>query len=449
VNKKRNFYILTFGCQMNYYDSNIMSYLLEQNGHTQTNSIQEADTIIINSCSVREHAVNRMLARLESLKSYKKKNPELRIGVTGCVPQHLQKLLKKEKSYIDFLLGPDELNKITACSRGENGIFVGLSGKYEYSHLTPATGNYPESFISVMRGCDNFCSYCIVPLTRGRERSRKTKHIISEAKKLSQSGYKRVVLLGQNINDFQDKNNGLPYLLSEISKIEGIKRIGFLTSHPAHFPFSVIDVMQSEEKVEKYLHLPLQSGSTNILRRMKRGYTIEQYLDIIQRTKSKIGNIALSTDIIVGFPYETDEDFRKTIDIVKQIGFDSAYMFKYSPRKKTLANVYPDTIPEEVKKERLSELINVQSKITKEKSLSYKGKIYDVLVTGINEKNSLESKAITVYNKRVIVKDRLPAGSMVKVRIDSVKGWTPIGRPIDTIESERRKSEERGGKGER
>lgn len=416
---------------MNHYDSNLISHILEQNGHIETDSIEKANTIIVNTCSVREHAVNRMLARLESLKSLKSNNADVRIGVTGCIPQHLKELLKKKKPYIDFLIGPDELNKINECVRGDDGTFVGLSGKSEYSHLIPARGNHPEAFISVMRGCDNFCSYCIVPLTRGRERSRKTEHILSEAKKLSQSGYKRVTLLGQNINDFRDNGKGLSYLLSTISKIEGIKRIGFITSHPAHFPFSVIDIMKSEEKVEKYLHLPIQSGSNDILRKMKRGYTIEEYLDIIYRTKKLVDDVALSTDIIVGFPYETKKDFMKTIDIVKQINFDSAYMFKYSPRKKTLANVFPDTVPEKVKKERLCELIRIQSKITKKKSLAYKGQIYDVLVTGKNAKNSLESNAITVYNKRMIVKESLTTGSIVKVKIDSVKGWTPIGSPIN------------------
>jgi len=441
----KKFFILTFGCQMNVYDSALMEYLLEKDGSVKANSVNDADVIILNTCAVREHAVNRVLSRLEDIKGLKRKKSGLRIGVTGCIPQHLKEKLIKEKPFIDFLLGPDNLRKIVSCANGEDGIFVKLIGTPIYSELSPARGNFPEAFVSVMRGCNNFCSYCVVPYTRGRERHRSIGDVLKEVKKLSNEGYKRVIFLGQNVNDYNDNGRGLPYLLSRAAKLEGIERIGFLTSHPAYFPFEVIKVMKNEPKVEKFLHLPLQSGNSKILKLMKRGYTKEEYLKIIDAVRNEIDDITLSTDIIVGFPGETDRDFMDTIKMIEMIGFNSAYMFKYSPRRYTLANTFINNIDEKIKKERLNELIRIQSDITREKSEAYREKILDVLVTGKNEKNLLESNGITVYNKNIIVKERLEKGKMVKVKIDEVKGWTPIGTPVKERVSRGEKSEEQNG----
>ena len=441
----KKFFILTFGCQMNVYDSALMEYLLEEDGSVKANSVNDADVIILNTCAVREHAVNRVLSRLEDIKGLKRKKSGLRIGVTGCIPQHLKEKLIKEKPFIDFLLGPDNLRKIVSCANGEDGIFVKLIGTPIYSELSPARGNFPEAFVSVMRGCNNFCSYCVVPYTRGRERHRSIGDVLKEVKKLSNEGYKRVIFLGQNVNDYNDNGRGLPYLLSRAAKLEGIERIGFLTSHPAYFPFEVIKVMKNEPKVEKFLHLPLQSGNSKILKLMKRGYTKEEYLKIIDAVRNEIDDITLSTDIIVGFPGETDRDFMDTIKMIEMIGFNSAYMFKYSPRRYTLANTFINNIDEKIKKERLNELIRIQSDITREKSEAYREKILDVLVTGKNEKNLLESNGITVYNKNIIVKERLEKGKMVKVKIDEVKGWTPIGTPVKERVSRGEKSEEQNG----
>ena len=426
----KKYYILTFGCQMNIYDSNLMAFFLEEDGYIEAQSIEEADVIIVNTCAVREHAVNRVLSRIDSLKCLKKKYPHIRIGVTGCVPQHLKGTLLEEKPFIDFLLGPDNLKRITSSVKDKAGVFVEFTDTALYSEVSPARGKFPEAFVSVMRGCNNFCSYCVVPYTRGKEKSRSIENVVHEVSKLSKRGYKRVILLGQNVNNYNDRGNGLPYLLSVIAKIKSIERIGFLTSHPAYFPLVVIDVMKDEPKIEKSLHLPLQSGSSRILKLMKRNYTKDEYIKIVDKIRDTIEDVTLSTDIVVGFPDEKEKDFTDTINMVKRIGFDSAYMFKYSPRKSTLANTFVDTVKEETKKKRLNELIRVQSEITRKKSESYKGKVLDVLITGENEKNLLESNGITLYNKRVVVKEKLRKGAIVKVRVEEVKGWTPIGVPL-------------------
>jgi len=426
----KKYFILTFGCQMNIYDSNLIASLIEKDGNIKAETIENADIIIVNTCAVREHAVNRVLSRIDSLKVLKKRKPYIRIGVTGCVPQQLKEKLLEEKPFIDFVLGPDNLRKITSCIKDKNGTFVKLFDTSLYSDLSPARGELPETFVSAMRGCNNFCSYCIVPYVRGKERSRHIEDILNEVGKLGKLGYKRVTFLGQNINNYKDRGKGLPYLLSEAAKVEGIERISFLTSHPAYFPLKVINVMKDEPKIEKFLHLPLQSGSSRILKAMNRGYTQEKYKGIIDKIRTKIEDIALSTDIIVGFPYETEKDFMETLNLVKMIDFDFAYMFKYSPRKYSLANNFIDTVNEETKRDRLNELIRVQSEVIKKKSEANKGKIFDVLITGENEKNYLASNGITLYNKRVIVKERICTGEIVKVRIEEVKGWTPIGTPV-------------------
>ena len=413
---------------MNSYDSQLMTSILEKEGYHRAQSIDQADIIIINTCSVREHAVNRAISRVESLKPLKKKNPQIRIGITGCIPQQMKNSLLEKLPFIDFILGPDNFQEIASCAKDTNGIFTDFKESLIYSkYAPPARGNFPEAFVAVMRGCNNFCSYCVVPYTRGKEKSRSIDDICHEVNILSKKGYKRVILLGQNVNNFNDTGKRLPYLLSKIVRIKGIERIGFLTSHPAYFPLETIDIMKDEPKIEKFLHLPLQSGSSKILKLMKRNYTKSSYISIIEKVRNKIDDIFLSTDIIVGFPGESEDDFSETIEIIKKISFDSAYMFIYSPRRFTLANSFNDFIGKEVKNQRLRELIRVQSEITKKKSKAYKGKILDILITGKNKKNYLESIGISVYNKIVVVKEQINKGEIVKVSINDVKGWTPIG----------------------
>jgi tRNA-2-methylthio-N6-dimethylallyladenosine synthase len=428
----KKYYILTFGCQMNVYDSHMMSSLLEESGYEKSDSMEKSDVIVINTCSVREHAVHRALSRINSMRNLKKRNPQLRIGITGCIPQQMKNRLKEELDFVDFILGPDNLSYIPSCAHKRDGIFVELSEQVTYSKNRPARGNYPEAFVAVMRGCNNFCSYCVVPYTRGREKSRPLEDIVQEITELSEKGYKRVILLGQNVNNYTYRGKNLSHLLAAITRIDPIERIGFLTSHPAYFPFQVLDIMKSESKIERYLHLPLQSGSSRILKLMKRNYTMKEYLTIIDKIRKEIEDISLSTDIIVGFPTETEMDFRKTIEVVKKIEFDFAYMFKYSTRKNTLANVFIDNIEEKTKKERLIRLIKTQSSITKKRSQGCKGKELDILITGLNRKNYLESVGQSLYNKRVVVKGQFNKGDVVRVTIDDVKGWTLIGTPLST-----------------
>jgi len=415
---------------MNVYDSNLMASILEKEGHKEAETLDDADVIIVNTCAVREHAVRRAMTRIRGLKNLKKRKPELRIGVTGCISQIEKQNILTKIPFADFVLGTDSLKEISSCAADRNGAFSDFASDAIYSELAPARGKFPEAFVSVMRGCNNFCSYCIVPYARGKVKSRKFEHIIKEVVELSHSGYKRIVLLGQNVNDYKDRGKGLPHLLKAITKIKSIERIGFLTSHPAFFPLHIFDVMKDEPKIERFLHLPLQSGSDRVLKLMNRGYTVSQYLEIIEKARNKISDIALSTDIIVGFPYETEKDFTATIKVIRDISFNSAFMFKYSPRKYTLANSFGDLTSETEKKERLQKLIKTQSAITKEKNNYYKGKILEVLITGKNKKNSLESDAITVYNKKVVVKGSYMKGELVKVLIDDIQGCSPIGVPL-------------------
>jgi len=425
--KKPSFYIITFGCQMNVYDSNLMASLLEKEGYEGALRVEDADVIIVNTCAVRHHATERAMTRIRGLKNLKEEKPELRIGVTGCISQIEKQHILNEIPFVDFVLGTDSLKEISSCAANRNGVFSDFGSDAIYSELAPARGKFPEAFVSVMRGCNNFCSYCIVPYARGKVKSRKFEHIIEETVKLRHSGYKRIILLGQNANDYKDRGKGLPHLLKAITKVKGIERIGFLTSHPAFFPLDIFDVMKDEPKIERFLHLPLQSGSDRVLKLMNRGYTVSQYLEIVEKARNKIDDIALSTDIIVGFPYETEKDFTNTLKVISDIRFNSAFMFKYSPRKYTLANSLGDMTSETEKKERLQRLIKIQSAITKEKNMCYKGKTLKVLITGKNRKNSLESDGITVYNKKVVVTGQHRKGEMLKVKISDIKGWTPIG----------------------
>ncbi|TET17386.1 MAG: tRNA (N6-isopentenyl adenosine(37)-C2)-methylthiotransferase MiaB [Candidatus Cloacimonadota bacterium] len=430
----KQYYILTYGCQMNTYDSHLMELLLEEHGYVQAGDIEHADVVIVNTCAVREHAVKRVLSRIDSLKTLKRKNPSLRLGIAGCVPQQLKARITKKRPFVDFILGPDNLKDVVMCAQGASGLFVDLNDTPLYSDLYPANGDFPEAYVSVMRGCINFCSYCIVPYTRGKDKSRRIHDIKREVEKLALKGYKRIVLLGQNVNNYDDHEKRLPHLLSEIAHINAIERIGFLTSHPAFFPIEVIDVMKEEPKIEKCIHLPLQSGSSKILRRMNRIYTKDHYRELINEIRTRIDDIALTTDIIVGFPGETEDDFSETMEMVNGIRFDSAYMFQYSPRRFTLASTYCSSIDTETRMRRLHELIRVQSEITRQKSNASRGRILDVLIIGENEKNYLESNAISVYNKRIVVQGRFESGTIRKVRIIDVKGWTPVGKPLQEHE---------------
>jgi tRNA-2-methylthio-N6-dimethylallyladenosine synthase len=429
----KNYFMLTFGCQMNFYDSNLMEHLLEEDGFTPTDSPENAHLIIVNTCAVRAHAVSRALSRIDQLSSFKRKNRNVRIGVTGCIPQQLKDELLSTRPFIDFILGPDNLHRIASCARGASGTFVAFDPLSPYAGMAPACGRYPEAFVAAMRGCNNFCSYCIVPYVRGKERSRTLEQIMEEIELLSRRGYKRIVLLGQNVNNYRDNTHRLPHLLSAVASVNAILRIGFLTSHPAYFPLEAIEQIRQEPKIERFLHLPLQSGSSKILSLMQRGYTAKGYAHLIQAIRDIVPDIALSTDIIVGFPGETDDDFLQTLDMVQRMEFDFAYMFRYSARKSTLAHAFGKEIPEEVKKKRLRDLIRIQNGITTRKSNSYKGRVVDVLALGRNRKNLLETDTISVYNKRIIVQGTLEPGTTALIRVNEVRGWTPIGVPLYAV----------------
>jgi len=414
------FYIETYGCQMNVYDSHILRSILKEMGWEEVNNEREADLIILNTCSVREHAEKRVMGRIWMVGRFRNK----KLGIVGCMAQRLKERLL-EIPHVLFVAGPDEYRKIPELI--EKGGLADSLGYELYREIFPEQRGV-SAFIAISRGCNNFCSYCIVPYVRGRERSRPPEDIIEEVKRLVDMGVKEITLLGQNVNSYRYGSVNFPGILAGVAEVPGVERVSFLTSHPKDFSRELVDVMASVDKVVKYLHLPLQSASNRVLRDMKRKYTFEEYMEKIELVREKIPELTLTTDLLVGFPTETEEDFQKTIDAVKKIEFDQSYMFRFSPREGTLGSMYPDPISEEEKLRRLSELIRVQNEITGRKPLKEVGKKRRVLICDRAKKGGMLGRDET---GKLVVVDRGKPGEVVDVVIEKVSGWTPLGRVIE------------------
>jgi tRNA-2-methylthio-N6-dimethylallyladenosine synthase len=435
-------YIETYGCQMNFSDTEIIWSLLLSNGFRETADINNADVIFLNTCSVRENAERKIFNKLTHLKKYKKSKPDLIIGILGCMAERLRKSLIDDYNLVDLVIGPDEYRKLPSLlnnkiETGETGIAVRLSKIETYDDIIPVRKKGISAWVTVMRGCDKFCSFCIVPFTRGRERSRLLKNIVNEVKLLEQDGVKDIWLLGQNVNSYRDGKNDFSDLLSECAVNVPLVRIRFITSHPYDLSEKLLETIAAHKNICKYIHLPVQSGSDRILKLMNRLYTVKQYTGIIEKARNLMNEISFSTDIIAGFPTEKEEDHKMTLDIMKQIEFDSAFMFAYSPRENTKSYSLADDVEIKIKKRRLEEIIELQKEISLKSHTKFTGKTKEILIESFSKKSKDNYMGRTDCNKPVIIsvnnnaKNKIKIGDFVNVRINKVNSATLFGEPVD------------------
>lgn len=403
-----------------------------------TDNVADADLIFINTCSIRDHAEQRIRARLREFKKYKKIRPDLKIGILGCMAERLKEELLEQEQTVDIIVGPDAYRDLprllNVAETGQKAINVLLSLDETYADINPIHTKGVSAFISIMRGCENFCSYCVVPYTRGRERSRDPQTIISEAKRLFDEGIREVTLLGQNVNSYtSDDGTGFAQLLEKVALINPLLRIRFATSHPKDLSDELIKTIARYDNICKSIHLPVQSGSNRMLKKMNRKYTREWYLDRIAAIRSNIPECAISTDIIAGFSGETEEDHNETISIMKEVGYDYAFMFKYSERPNTLAaKKYIDDIPEEVKGKRLQEIIDLQQDLSYQSNLKDVGKVFEVLVENVSKKSKEELSGRNSQNKVIVFpSSENKSGDYVKIKVTSCTPATLRGEVVD------------------
>lgn len=433
-------YVRSFGCQLNISDGEKIKGLLMQAGYDFTDDETKADLIILNTCAVRENAEDRVFGIVGSMKKLKEVKPSLIIGISGCMTaqEHIAEKIKKSYPQIDFVVGTSAISSIPKllldCLNGRKfGVDIA-----EYDDFSEVTEQVRESkfkaSVPIMFGCNNFCTYCIVPYVRGRERSRRQEDIVAEVRGLVQDGYKEIMLLGQNVNSYGNdfgETNAFPALLRELNRIDGDFVIRFMSSHPKDASKELIDTIFECEKAAKHLHLPLQSGSSDVLERMNRRYTAEKYLEIVDYIRSKDSEFSLTTDLIVGFPDESDEDFQATLDIIKRVKYDNIYSFIYSKRTGTKAAEMLDSTPDEVKSQRMRKLLEVQREISSENYRRFIGRKMRVLVDGISKKR--EGFVSGKSNEFIIVEfegDRSLIGQFVDVEITDAMNWAVVGRKI-------------------
>lgn len=437
-------YIETYGCQMNVADSEVVISILSDNGYSACSKPEEADIVLINTCSIRHKAEQKVFSRLERFSKIRKDNPGLLIGVIGCMAERLKEELVDNFKAVDLVIGPDAYRKlpdlINKAGFGQKAVNVILSKEETYSDISPVRmdKNHVSAFISIMRGCNNMCTYCVVPFTRGRERSLDPDTIIREVHKLEKHRYKEVILIGQNVDSYKwnpnGKDNVLSFsgLLKKVAEAVPGMRIRFSTSHPKDLSDEVLSVMSMYDNICKHIHLPLQSGSNRILDLMNRGYTREWYIDRIKAIKKTLPSCSISTDIISGFCSETEEDHKETLSLMEWVGFDFAYMFKYSERPGTkAAKKLKDDVPEEIKSHRLKEIIELQNRLSqrsKEKDLD---NIFEVLIEGVSKKSGNDLSGRTSQNKVVVFpRKNHKTGDIVKVKITDCTSATLLGNTI-------------------
>jgi tRNA-2-methylthio-N6-dimethylallyladenosine synthase len=421
-NKINKLYVETYGCQMNLSDTEIIQGLMQNSGFDITNDVQDANVIIINTCSVREHAEERVISRIKNLRKIKTLKNDVILGIVGCMAERMKEKLFDIDDSIDLIIGPDEyrnLPKFILELKTEKKIHnTDLNFIETYDNIIPHRNNIISAWVPIMRGCDNFCSYCIVPYTRGRERSRSFNGILKESSELIQKGYKEIYLLGQNVNSYTDSGKDFSDLIKEVSLLDNTIRVRFMTSNPKDFSDKLIETIGNYSNICNYIHLPFQSGSNRILKLMNRNYTNESYLNLVKKLKDRISDLGLSTDIIVGFPTETDEDFKDTLNLLKSIEYDSTFTFKYSPREGTPAFDMKDDIPNEVKSERLEQLIKAQQDISLKNNLKMAGKTFIALAETESKKSSNEIQGRLDNNKvAVFPKDNIKMGDLVRVKV--------------------------------
>lgn len=437
--KNKKFCVVTYGCQMNLHESEKISGILSGMGLSAVNEPENADVVVFNTCCIRDTAERRALGNIGKMKELKKKNKNLLIVVTGCMTQQngFAENMKERYQYVDVILGTHNISDL------ENQIRIRLEKKkrvaavldtdgYIDDETTPVTRtSFPNAWVNINYGCNNFCTYCIVPYVRGRERSRDMKSIISECEKLINDGYKEITLLGQNVNsygnDVPDENVNFANLLREVAKIDGKFRIRFMTSHPKDLTEDVVKAIRDNDKICNNIHLPIQAGSNSVLKNMNRRYTREHYLGLIDMIRRYLPDCGITTDIMVGFPYETEEDFLDTMDIVEKVRFSTAFTFIYSVRKGTKAAEMPQ-IPYEIKQNRIKRLIARQNEISEEISKDYVGNVYEILVEGMQEKKNGYVVGRTESGRLVSAKgDESMIGEFKNVKITAVKNAQLLG----------------------
>lgn len=439
LGKNKKYYINTMGCQLNENDSEKISGMLEKMNYKKTKDIEEANICILNTCCVRENAEEKLFGKLGELKKIKLKNNAY-IVIAGCMMQekHIQEKLKQSYPYVDIIIGthtlhkfPEDLYYLLTKNESIKDV-LDIEGEI-YEGLPIKRNSEKSASVTIMYGCNNFCTYCIVPYVRGRERSRKPENILNEIKELAKNGYKEITLLGQNVNSYKGKENyTFANLLRDIQKIDGIEIIKFISPHPKDFTSDVIKAIKDCDKVSRLIHLPLQSGSTKVLKEMNRKYTKEQYLELVNRIKEQVPDALFSTDIIVGFPGETEEDFKDTLDVVKKVNFEQIFMFIYSRRIGTIADKMKNQIPEEIKHTRFDELKNLFETQVDANNRKYIGTIHKVLVEGESKTNDKMLTGRTNSNKVIVFEgEKSFIGKVVKIRIDSAHKWYLKGSILD------------------
>lgn len=443
MTENKTYHIETFGCQMNIADSEVVAAILHKEGYEPANGINDAGLVLLNTCAVRENAEKRIWNKLEHLSGLKKKNKDIRLGIIGCMAQHIGNKFRNNKA-VDFIAGPDtyrHLPQIISKIYLENEFVsdLELSRNETYENILPhrIDKTSVSGFVSITRGCDNFCSYCVVPYTRGRERSRNPKDIINEVTNLQQNGYHEITLLGQNVNSYHWEENckitDFPKLLALVAnKIPNI-RIRFTTSHPKDISDALIEAMAAHNNVCNHIHLPVQSGSNRILNTMNRKYTREWYLNRIDKIKTMLPGCGLSTDIFSGFPGETESDHIASLSLMEEVGFDSAFMFKYSERPGTYAaKHFNDDVPEKLKLRRLNDLIQLQQSLSIKSNKNEVGRKYDILIEGTSKRSDKDIFGRTDHNKLVIVPNSIyKPGNFIRIIINSYTSATLFGKDIN------------------
>lgn len=432
-------YVETYGCQMNVNDTEIVQGVMHQHGYGVADTADEADVVLLNTCAIRDNAERKIHERLNHLKFNKRSKKDLVIGVLGCMAERLRAQLL-DKQMVDVVIGPDEYRRVPELVEqargGERGIAVKLSRVETYDDIVPLRTEGISAWISIMRGCDKFCTFCVVPFTRGRERSRPLSSVVDEAKHLWDNGFKEITLLGQNVNSYRDEERGFDFadLLAHTARAVPQMRIRYTTSHPQDMSDKLIDTMAEHDNICKYIHLPVQSGSNRILELMNRTYTVEHYLGRIRRIKQAMPDCAMSTDIIAGFCTETEEDHQRTLDVMREVRYEGAYMFAYSPRENTKAWKMGDDVPDEVKNRRLNEIIELQNGISREINGLEIGRTHGVLVEGPSKRNAAQWKGRTDTNKTVIFPHEdvrgYVIGDIVSVTIESSSSATLVGKLV-------------------
>lgn len=437
---EKKLFIETYGCQMNVADSEVVASIMQMDGYALCDSIEDADAILVNTCSIRDNAEQKVLSRLQYFNSLRKKRKNLVVGILGCMAERVKEELL-EKHHVDLVVGPDAYldlpNLIGAVEQGEKAINVNLSTTETYKNVLPKRigGNRISGFISIMRGCNNFCSYCIVPYTRGRERSREPESILKELNDLKNKGFKEVTLLGQNVNSYLFTRPGgeeidFPALLALVAKEAGIgMRVRFTTSHPKDMSDDILHTIAGYPNICHHIHLPVQSGSNRILKLMNRKYTREWYLDRIAAIRRIIPDCGITTDMFSGFHSETEEDFAETLSLMREVGFDASFMFKYSERPGTYASKHlPDNVAEDVKIKRLEQMIELQNELSAESNKRDIGKTFEVLVEGYSKRSREDLFGRTGQNKVVVFpKQNYHIGDFVQVKITDASSATLLG----------------------